>query len=73
MPLELNIKPVDIIVLCLAVFIGISICLPLVAVLFWGQEYSEDRAKVVAGLVASGIAIVSIYVGAKLNDRHDKD
>lgn len=62
-------KPVDYIVLCLAVFIGLAICLPLAGMVFWGQSYDEDRAKLLGGLIASSIAIVSIYVGARLNDR----
>jgi hypothetical protein len=62
-------KPVDIIVLCLAVFIGVAICLPLIGEVFWGAPYVNDRAKLIGGLIASSIAIVSIYVGAKLNDK----
>jgi hypothetical protein len=66
-------KPVDVIVLCLAVFIGLAICLPLMSILLWDQPYDGDRAKLLGGLIASSIAIVSIYVGARLNDREDKD
>jgi hypothetical protein len=66
-------KPVDVIVLCLAVFIGLAICLPLMSILLWDQPYDCDRAKLLGGLIASSIAIVSIYVGARLNDRDDKD
>jgi hypothetical protein len=62
-------KPVDIIVLCLAVFVGLAICLPLIGEVFWEQSYDSDRARLIGGLIASSIAIVSIYVGAKLNDR----
>jgi len=62
-------KPVDIIVLCLAVFIGIAICLPLIGEVLWKQDYDTDRAKAIGSLIASAVAIISIYVGAKLNDR----
>ena len=62
-------KPVDYIVLCLSVFIGLAICLPLAGMMFWGYTYDEDRAKLLGGLIASSIAIVSIYVGAKLTDK----
>jgi hypothetical protein len=62
-------KPVDIIVLCLAVFIGVAICLPLIGEVLWAQDYDGDRAKAIGAIIASCIAIISIYVGAKLNDR----
>jgi uncharacterized membrane protein YagU involved in acid resistance len=62
-------KPVDIIVLCLAVFIGIAICIPLIGEVWWDQPYDDHRAKLIGGLIASSIAIISIYVGAKLNDK----
>jgi hypothetical protein len=64
-------KPVDLIVLCLAVFIGLAICLPLIGEVFWKQDYDTDRAKAIGALIASSIAIIGIYVGAKLNDKDE--
>jgi hypothetical protein len=64
-------KPVDYVVLSLVVFIGLAICLPLIGEVLWQQDYDPDRAKAIGALIASSIAIIGIYVGAKLNDKDE--
>jgi hypothetical protein len=60
-------KPIDIIVIILTV----SVCLILVSSvmrpLITGASLSSDKAEMVAALVYACIAIISMYVGSKLN------
>jgi hypothetical protein len=65
-------KAVDAIVAVLAVAIGLTVVLPLLGVVLHSYEFDETRAKVVAGLLSSMIAIVSVYVGSRLKDKHDE-
>jgi hypothetical protein len=58
-------KPVDYIVICLTLVIGIVICIPLMK----STGYDGERAKLIGGLIASSIAIISMYVGARLSDK----
>ena len=62
-------KPVDAIVAVLALAIGLTVVLPLIGVVLHSYEFDEGRAKLVAGLLSSMIAIVSVYVGSKLKNK----
>lgn len=43
-----------------------------VAPFITGKELSETKAKMMAGIVGSMISIVSMYVGAKIQQNRDK-
>jgi hypothetical protein len=62
-------KPVDIVVLILVICVGFVVTMPLFNFVFTGTHNSAESSKLIGGLVASMIAIVSIYVGAKLKDK----
>jgi hypothetical protein len=63
-------KPVDYVVMTMVCIVGFVVCVPLINSVATGDKNPES-AELIAGLVASLIAIVSIYVGAKLRDKHD--
>ena len=65
-------KPVDAVVAVLAVAIGLTVVLPLLGIMIHGISFDEDRAKVIAGLLSSMIAIVSVYVGSRLKGKDDE-
>jgi hypothetical protein len=64
-------KPVDAIVAILAVIIGLVVVLPLLGVVIHSYEFDDGRAEVLAGLVSSLVAIVSVYVGSRLRNKDD--
>jgi len=47
--------------------LGVSAFSPLIR----GEELSEAKSKIVGGLFTSIISIVSMYVGAKIQERKD--
>lgn len=63
-------KPVDIIVMVLAFGVMLAICLPLIGIVLNDENFDPERAELLKGLVISVLAIVSMYVGARLNDRN---
>jgi hypothetical protein len=65
------VKPVDIVVLIIVVCVCVVVVGPMFAFITTGERGSDEGSKLIAGLVASMIAIVSIYVGAKLRDKDD--
>jgi hypothetical protein len=62
------VKPVDWVVMAMIFIVGFVVTMPLVTTM-WTGDKDPESAELIAGLVASLIAIVSIYVGAKLKDK----
>jgi hypothetical protein len=62
-------KPVDWVVMFIALCVGIVVVMPLFSYVIAGEHMSEEGDKLIGGLVASMIAIISIYVGARLKDK----
>jgi hypothetical protein len=63
------VKPVDWVVMFIALCVGVVVVTPIFRYLIAGEHMSAEADKLVAGLVASMIAIISIYVGARLKDK----
>ena len=59
-------KSVDIIVLILTICVCMVVIGPAINTAITGESISADKAKIMSGLIVSIIAIISIYVGAKL-------
>jgi len=59
-------EPVDYIVAGLAVTIILTLTLPLISTILFGIPITDAKAKIIAGITASIIAIISLYVGNKL-------
>jgi len=59
-------KPVDYIVAGLAIAVVLILILPLIATIVFGIPITDAKAKIIAGITTSVIAIVSLYVGNKL-------
>jgi hypothetical protein len=53
----------------IAICVGAVVVMPLFRYIIAGEHMSEEGDKLIAGLVASMIAIISIYVGARLKDK----
>ena len=66
-------KPVDWVVLVIALSVGITLIAPLIGQVIHGEEFNETRAKILAGLLASAMTIISLYVGARTADKRDED
>jgi len=64
------VKPVDWVILCLVFVVGATMTAPVYRALFEGV-LDVGYAKIVGGIVTSMVAIISLYVGAKLNGRDD--
>ena len=59
-------EPVDYIVAGLAVAIILILTLPPIFAALFGLPVTEGKAKIIAGVTTSVVAIVSLYVGNKL-------
>jgi hypothetical protein len=57
------------VVLTIVVIVGFVVTAPMFYFLLTGERSSDAASKLIASLVASMIAIISIYVGAKLRDK----
>ena len=66
-------EPVDYIVASLVFIIGFVVCGAMIESVFFKLPSNIDGPKLITGLLTSMIAIVSIYVGAKLKNRNGKD
>jgi hypothetical protein len=64
-------KPVDYVVFAIALCVCAVIITPMLAYIVTGTENTDEGGKLIAGLVASMIAIISIYVGARLRDKDE--
>ena len=62
-------NPVDIIVLAIVVVVGISIGIPLINLVVNDLPYDVERSETISRLTTSAIAIISLYVGARLNGK----
>jgi hypothetical protein len=64
-------KPVDWVVLMISSLIALVILLPMIHIMVNDLEPNMERGKMMTGLITSLIAILSIYVGAKLRGGDD--
>lgn len=63
-------RPVDILVMFLSLTVGILLLSSVAQITITGGALSETKAKTIAGVVSSVVAIISIYVGSKIkNDK----
>ena len=62
-------KPVDVIVLVICVLVVTTICSPIIASIVNARVVPEQSRELLADLLTSLVAIVSMYVGAKLNTK----
>lgn len=65
-PFSNNVKPVDIIVLVLAISISAALVITAIVPMILGEPVSDTRARFIAATVGSMLTIVSMYVGAKI-------
>ena len=60
----------------IAVMVTATICIILLVIIvspvFTGRVLSNEKAQMVSGLISSSIAIIGMYVGAKLKSGVDK-
>ncbi len=64
-------KPVDIVVVSLTVAVCSILTGVMINAFLSGREISPEASEIVGGLVGSIIAIISLYVGARINGKDD--
>ena len=64
----MNWKPVDVIVLILAVMVGISLFATVIIPVMLGEPISDTRAKILSSIAGSVVAVISVYVGARIRE-----
>jgi len=67
-----NWKPLDLVVVAITITICGTVGLIVLKPLVTGVELSDDKAKLMATVIASLISIISMYVGAKLQANKDR-
>ena len=65
--------PVDVMVAALTMTICAILVVTVLNQMVTGEEATEAKQKMITGLITSTISIVSMYVGAQLQKRNDKD
>ena len=65
-------KPVDIVVVMLVTTLCIIVLAAVVGPFFTGHPLTESNADRLTGIVGSLISIVSLYVGAKIQQRYGR-
>ena len=65
-------SPADIIMLILASTVSIILLTIFIELAYTGVPISDHAAKLVAGLIASIISIISMYIGARIQKNKDK-
>lgn len=65
-------ETIDIIVLIITIVVALILLIAMVKPLITGEELSTDSYKLIAGLMGSLIAIVSMYVGSKIQKNNHK-
>ena len=64
-----NWRPADIIMLILSITLSIILITIFVELAFSKEPLGDSQSKIVAGLIASIISIISMYIGGKINGR----
>ena len=67
-----NWNSVDVVVLILTIIISLVLIITLIRPFVTGVAITDGNSKLVAGLIASIISIISMYVGAKIQQNKDK-
>lgn len=65
-------KPVDVIVLVLGSLAGLSLLITVIVPVILGEPISDSRAEMLSSVAMSIIAVVSVYVGARIKERSDR-
>ena len=66
-----NWSPSDIVMLVLSSTVAIVLISIFIETAFRNEPMSENNAELVAGLIASIISIISMYIGAKIQKNKD--
>lgn len=61
-------KPIDVIILILVLVIAISLIGAIIRPFITGHDGTIETNKLIAGMLSSMIAIISIYIGSKLKN-----
>jgi hypothetical protein len=61
-----SMKPIDAIALIIASTTAVILVLAVASPLLTGVPMSEDKARIVAGLISSFLAILSMYAGSRM-------
>ncbi len=64
-------KPVDIVVVSLTVAVCSILTGVIINAVLTGKQMSPEAGEIIGGLVGSIIAIISLYVGAKINGKNE--
>ena len=64
-------KPLDKIALIITVTTAAILLLTVVSPLLTGRAITDTKARMIAGLISSFVAILSMYVGAQLKARSE--
>jgi len=59
-------KPVDTVVVILSAVVAIALLLTVASPLITGNQLSDEKAQLVAGLLSACVTVISIYVGSKV-------
>ncbi len=70
---KLSWKPEDYIVAALAILIIVLLLFRMYGVVLLNVPVTADAARVVEGLLNGVMAIISMYIGAKIQKHRDKD
>ena len=65
-------KPVDYIIAALVILLSTLLLMTGIAPLIKGVALSGEKAKLLSGAVSSLISVITLYVGAKLQENRDK-
>ena len=66
-------KPEDYIVAALAILIISGMFVRLYGVVFMGQPLSGDTARITENILSGVMAIISMYIGARIQKHRDKN
>ena len=66
-------KPVDWVVLSMAVTVCAVVFIQPLKYIVFGESISPETAKLVAGIITSMLAVISMYVGSKIRHRNDDE
>lgn len=65
-------RPMDIIILLLTLTLCVVVGFTVVIPLMFQADISETKSKMISATVGSMVSIVSLYIGAKIQEHKDK-
>lgn len=66
-------NPLDMIVVIITIFVCVSVGLGVAHAMWRTTPMDDARAKLVTGVITSLVAIINMYVGAKLQQSKDRE